>query len=148
MFVFICFTINYRLYCIRFTKWPNSFTRKYMEKVFFLKKDFIVALTFWFILCILPGDCFVLGCGEKDSFHSGERESAVLSHTGDCSSVPSDDQHCSHCCLLCSHNLVIGLLQNSLLFLRVSSSWLQHIRFDHFKSIFQTIIYHPPRLAV
>jgi hypothetical protein len=118
-----------------------------MEKIIFLKKGFIVILTVWFLLCILPGDCLVLGCGENDSFHCDEMESAVLSHNDDCSSIPSDDRHCSHCCLLCTHNLVFGLLQNALLVCNSFFRWFQPLQFGHFKSIFQTIIYHPPRLA-
>lgn len=129
------------------SSWLNFITNGYMRKVVFLNNSFIGILIVWFLLCILPGDCFLLGCGEKDSFHCSERESAGLSHHDDSSSLPSDDQHCSHCCLLCAHNVVMGLLQNSSLFISSPSSRFQTRPCNHFKSIFQTIIYHPPRLA-
>lgn len=118
-----------------------------MRKTIFFKKGLQSILMIWFLLCILPGDCLLLGCVEDDVFHCSEEESVIISHNDTHSPLPIDDHHCSHCCLLCAHNLVMGLLQNSLLFLSSPSSWFQSLHSNHFKSIFQTIIYHPPRLA-
>ncbi|MCC6324861.1 MAG: hypothetical protein L3J18_05890 [Candidatus Brocadia sp.] len=119
----------------------------FMHKTIFCKKTMQGILMIWFLLCILPGDCLLLGCVEGDVLHCAEKEAAVISHQDVLDSLPMDDQHCSHCCLLCTHNLVMGLLQKSFLFLNRSPRWVQTLHVNHFKSIFQTIIYHPPRFA-
>ena len=118
-----------------------------MRKIVFLQKGLQSILVIWFFLCILPGDCLVLGCVEKDSLHCAEKESVILSQNGTDSSIPVGVSHCSKCCVLCAHNLVIGLLQNSSLFLSSSSSWFKPLHCNHPQSILQTVIYHPPRLA-
>ena len=123
------------------------FISKYMKNIIFLKKGFIVILAIWFLLCILPGDCLVLGCAERDSFHCGERESAVSSHNDDCSSIPTDDPCCPNCCVLCANNLVLHVFQDTSFPFTNTSSRLKIQPFNHFKNIFQTIIYHPPRLT-
>src|SRR3990167_8986214 len=84
-----------------------------MLKTMFLKEGLKGILVIWFLLCILPGDCFVLGCVEKDSFHCGETETAVSSQTDDDSPIPSADSHCKTCCVLCAHNLVLHVFQDS-----------------------------------
>ena len=112
----------------------------------FLKEGLKGILVIWFLLCILPGDCFVLGCVEKDSFHCGETETAVSSQTDDDSPIPSADSHCPTCCVLCAHNLVLHVFQDSSFTFTNTSSRFKTQPFNHFKNIFQTIIYHPPRL--
>src|SRR3972149_7336660 len=117
-----------------------------MIKTIFTKCGLKSILAIWFTLCILPGDCLVLGCAEKDSFYCGERESAVLSHNDDCSSIPTDDPCCPTCCVLCAHNLVLHVFQKSSFTFTNTSSRFKTQPFNHFKNIFQSIIYHPPRL--
>ena len=112
----------------------------------FLKEGLKGILVIWFLLCILPGDCFVLGCVEKDSFHCGETETVVSSQTDDDSPIPSADSHCPTCCVLCAHNLVLHVFQKSSFTFTNTSSRFKTQPFNHFKNIFQTIIYHPPRL--
>ncbi|MBI2470359.1 MAG: hypothetical protein HYV59_03845 [Planctomycetes bacterium] len=117
-----------------------------MKKIIFFKRGFIGILVVWFLLCILPGDCLVLGCAEKDSFHCTERESAVLSHNDTCPSIPEDKPHCQNCCVLCAHNLVLHLFQNPPFSFTGTPGRFKTISVDHPNRIFQTIIYHPPRL--
>ncbi len=120
---------------------------KYMEKIIFLKKAFIGILTVWFLLCILPGDCLLLGCGEKDTACCVEKESTVLSHKDGCSSIPEDDPCCPTCCLLCAHNIVMHVFQNASFAFISTPSRLNPQPFNHHKNVFQTTIYHPPRLS-
>src|SRR3989339_975529 len=110
-----------------------------MLKTIFMKGGLKSILAIWFLLCILPGDCFVLGWAEKDSFHCGERESAVLSQNDDCSSIPTDDPCCPDCCLLCTHNLVLHVFQKSSFTFTNTSSRFKTQPFDHPNNIFQTI---------
>ena len=112
----------------------------------FLKEGLKGILVIWFLLCILPGDCFVLGCVEKDSFHCGETETVVSSQTDDDSPIPSADSHCPTCCVLCAHNLVLHVFQDSSFTFTNTSSRFKTQPFNHFKNILQTSIYHPPRL--
>lgn len=119
----------------------------HMRKTIFLKRGLKNILVVWFFFCILPGDCFLLGCEEKDLLYRAEEESVTFSHNDADSSVPQDHLHCQNCCVLCAHNLVMSLLQSSSLVLFSSSSWFKTLHFNHPKSILQTIIYHPPRLA-
>ena len=118
-----------------------------MLKTNFLKKCLKSILIIWFLLCILPGDCLVLGCVEKDLSHCVAKESAVSSHNNDCSSIPTDDPCCPDCCLLCTHNLVLHVFQKSSFTFTNTSSRFKTQPFDHPNNIFQTIIYHPPRLT-
>jgi len=76
-----------------------------MLKTIFIKGGLKSILAIWFLLCILPGDCFLLGCVEKDSFHCNETETVVSSQTDADSPIPSADLHCPNCCVLCAHNL-------------------------------------------
>ena len=135
-------------YCKTFIRKISGVCVYSMHKIIFLKKGLLGILVIWFLLCIVPGDCLLLGCDEKDLLHCAEKELVLLSHNDADSHIPMGDQHCSHCCVLCAHNFVMGLLQNSSLFLSSSSSLFKTLHFNHSKSIFQTIIYHPPRIAV
>ena len=112
----------------------------------FLKEGLKGILVIWFLLCILPGDCFVLGCVETNSFHCGEKEPAVLSYNDNCASTSTDDPCCPNCCVLCANNLILHLFQDSLFTFTNTSSRLKTQPFNHFTNILQTTIYHPPRL--
>ena len=118
-----------------------------MSKDNFLRKGFKGIFVIWFVLCILPGDCFLLGCGERDAFCCHEKESTSVSQHCDNSSIPQEDQHCSNCCVLCAHNVILYVLQNSSFPHICSSSRLKTFSFKRPKSIFQAVIYHPPRLT-
>ena|SRR3990167_338816 len=119
-----------------------------MLKTMFLKEGLKGILVIWFLLCILPGDCLVLGCAEKDSFYCVQKEyDAVSSHHDDCSSIPTDDPCCPNCCALCANNLVLHVFQDSSFVFTSPSSRIKTPLFSHFDTIFQTNIYHPPRLT-
>jgi hypothetical protein len=118
-----------------------------MRKTIFFKRGLKTILAVWFLLCIFPGDCLFLGCVEKGLMYCDERGTVILSHDNVDSPIAMDDQHCPNCCAMCTHNLVVGLLQNSSLFFSSPSSRLKPLDFNHSKGILQTIIYHPPRLA-
>jgi hypothetical protein len=118
-----------------------------MNTFIFLKKAFIGIMVIWFLLCILPGDCLVLGCVEKDLFHCDQKETVVLSQNDTPSSVPEGNPHCQNCCVLCANNLVLHVFQDSSFAFTNTSSRLKTQPFNHFKNVFQTIIYHPPRLT-
>lgn len=118
-----------------------------ISKADFLQKGFKGILVIWFLLCILPGDCLLLGCGGGDDFHCHEKESTLVSQHCDNASVPQDDQHCPNCCVLCAHNVILDVLQNSS-FPRIHSSRrFKTFSFKRPMNIFQTVIYHPPRLT-
>lgn len=118
-----------------------------MHKTIFLKKGIPCIATIWFFLCIAPGDCFLLRCAEKYLPPCAEEELVIASYTAADSFIPAGDQHCAHCCVLCAHNLVLGLLQNSSLFLHSPSSRFTTPYCNHPTGIFPFVIYHPPRLA-
>lgn len=128
-------------------KWKCKSLISGMRKTFFFKKILTGILLIWFFLCILPGDCLLLGCAEKNSLYCTEKESVIVTHIDADSSIPLDVSHCSNCCALCAHNIVMGLLQDSSLFLCSPSSRVKTIHFNHSKSIIQAVIYHPPRLT-
>ncbi|OQZ03104.1 MAG: hypothetical protein B6D34_09635 [Candidatus Brocadia sp. UTAMX1] len=114
----------------------------------FKKKGQNVILVIWFLLCIFPGDCFLLGCGAKDLSHqSAEKEAIILTHADSDISVAMADLHCTNCCLLCSHNIVVDLCYVSSFFLVILFSRFKAFHFSHFKNILSAIIYHPPRLT-
>ena len=118
-----------------------------MLKTIYIKYGLKSILVIWFLLCILPGDCFVLGCVENDLFHCDQKESVIISKNDADSSIPQSNPHCQNCCVLCAHNLVLYLFQNTSFAFAVTPGWLKAQPFNHSKNIFQTIIYHPPRLT-
>ncbi|MBI4222235.1 MAG: hypothetical protein HY607_06095 [Planctomycetes bacterium] len=118
-----------------------------MLKTIYIKYGLKSILTVWFFLCILPGDCFVLGCVEKDLFHCDQKESVIISQNDADSSIPQSNPHCQNCCVLCANNLVLHVFQDSSFTFTNTSSRFKTQPFNHFKNIFQTSIYHPPRLA-
>jgi len=118
-----------------------------MLRVNFIKRSIKSILVIWFFLCILPGDCLVLGCVEKDLFHCDQKETVVLSQNDTTSPVPEGNPHCQNCCVLCAHNLVLHIFQNASFIFASTPSRFKTQPFNHFKNIFQTIIYHPPRLT-
>lgn len=124
---------------------PLQFTK--MRKDAFLKKGFEGILVLWFLVCILPGDCLLLGCAGNDVSPCSENKSAVVPHADAGSCIPPDGQHCPNCCMLCAHNLVMHISQNSSSGFADSPSLLAPTLCSHSNSIFQTIIYHPPRLT-
>lgn len=104
-------------------------------------------LVIWFVLCILPGDCLLLGCGEKDVFQSGAKEVVCHFHNATDSSVPLDGSHCPDCCALCSHNLVFHFYQDSLYSFCNFNHCLKILSCRHSSNILQAVIYHPPRIV-
>lgn len=119
---------------------------KSMFRIIFLKKGLKTFLILWLLLCILPGDCFILGCGEKDISYSTHSESVTLSHHDACCST-QDDRHCPDCCVLCANNITLHILPCTSFPRNSSSLWLRTPPLNHPNSIFQKIIYHPPRLT-
>ncbi|UJS17011.1 MAG: hypothetical protein L3J17_14000 [Candidatus Jettenia sp.] len=119
-----------------------------MGKTIFLKRALQTILVLWFFVCILPGDCLLLGCAEKHAFHCTENESVTVTHNATDPSLPQDNSHCSDCCVLCIHNLVMHMNQNSPYTLAGSFYRFKVPLFKQSNTIFQSIIYHPPRLTV
>lgn len=118
-----------------------------MLKTIYIKYSLKSILVIWFFMCILPGDCLVLGCVEKDLFHCDQKETVVLSQNDTSSPVPEGNPHCQNCCILCAHNLFLHLFQNTSFAFTGTHGWLKAQPFNYPKNIFQTIIYHPPRLT-
>ena len=101
----------------------------------------------WFFLCILPGDCLLLGCGEQDASRCTEEETAMTSHHDADGCVLPEDDHCPNCCVLCAHNLVAHVYQIPSYVFVHSSIRAKTFLAPHADTIFQTVIYHPPRLT-
>src|SRR3972149_3021641 len=106
-----------------------------MLKTIFIKGGLKSILAIWFLLCILPGDCFLLGCVEKDSFHCNETETVVSSQTDADSPIPSADLHCPNCCVLCKHTISLLTFTNASNSSASRSSILSPPNFNHFDTI-------------
>lgn len=116
------------------------FTRKSL-----LRKIFYSILAVWFLLCILPGDCLLLGCTEEGTSHCNEEPSVVSSSDNDHTAAPGNASHCSTCCVLCAHNLILYTSHyhsNTHMDLIGNCAFIPTNRFN---AIFQTIIFRPPR---
>lgn len=118
-----------------------------MNKSIFLHKGIKGILALWFLLCILPGDCLLLGCGEQDANRCAGEETAIASHHDADDCTPPDDDHCTDCCVLCAHNLVVHVCQTPSHVFIHSSIRARMFLAPHADTIFQTVIYHPPRLT-
>ncbi|MBM4056377.1 MAG: hypothetical protein FJ264_17235 [Planctomycetes bacterium] len=119
---------------------------EFVIKTSFFKKLFSGILVVWFLLCILPGDCLLLGCTEESLSRCTEDNSVILPHCNEHTSVVLDDSHCSDCCVLCAHNIVLHITQY-FPFTHMNPSGkdiTQHT--NRFKNIFLTIIFRPPRI--
>ena len=120
-----------------------------MRKTIFFQKGLTSILVIWVLLCILPGDCFLLGCGEEDLLYQcAEEETIVSSYANGDFPIAIGDSHCTNCCLLCSHNIVMDLCQFSPILLIIQSRRFKAVHFNHFKNTLSAIIYHPPRLTI
>lgn len=118
-----------------------------MLKTIYIKYGLKSILVIWFFLCILPGDCFVLGCVENDLFHCDQKESVITSKNDADSSIPQSNPHCQNCCMLCAHNLIVYVSKEFSFSFTSPYSWFKAPPFIHFNEILQTLIYHPPRLT-
>jgi len=105
-------------------------------------------LVLWFFLCIVPGDCLLLDCAGENASACHEKASAVLCCGDDADTcIPQTDSHCPNCCTLCANHLVMPLFQNDSFVFTTPTSLVKIPLFTHVDSVFQTIIYHPPRLT-
>ena len=104
-------------------------------------------LILWFFLCIVPGDCLLLDCAGENTSACHNKAFTVLIHDYADPCIPQTDSHCPNCCTLCANHLVMPLFQNFSFVFTTPTSLVKIPLFTHFDSVFQTIIYHPPRLT-
>lgn len=115
------------------------------HKIIFSKISFHSILILWFFLCILPGDCLLLGCTEEAVSHYTVNESITITNSSSNCFTPEDNPHCTICCLLCTHNLTIHLQQSPSLTFTGPSYRLRGSLLKYFDTIFQNTFYRPPR---
>lgn len=130
-------------------KFPLAFKTNKQVYCFSMYKHTIIKtiVVIWFLLCIVPGDCLLLDCAGENASACHEKASAILSCGNADTCFPQTDAHCPNCCTLCANHLVLPLFQNFSFVFTSPASLVKMPLFTHFDGIFQTLIYHPPRLT-